>query len=46
MTTPVYPIATPIGDMLADFSVASLRHLESLEHIFVEAVNMPVVSFV
>jgi 16S rRNA C1402 (ribose-2'-O) methylase RsmI len=34
--TPVYLIPSPIGDDLTDFSVASLRALKTVTHIFVE----------
>lgn len=36
--TRVYFIPTPIGDHRSDFSVAGLRALEKLEHLFVEDV--------
>ena len=33
----VYVMASPIGDILSDFSVAALRVLERIEHVFIEA---------
>lgn len=37
MPTPVYLIATPIGDYMQDMSVAALHALKTLRHLFLEA---------
>lgn len=37
MRTPVYLIATPIGDYLQDMSVAALHALRGVSHVFLEA---------